>query len=145
MELKTLSVAGLLLKVAGIVALFYSGSLFGAGPVTLAVQAAAVAVMIWARLTFGLRSFHAAANPTAGGLVMTGPYRYLRHPIYAAILWFAAAGVAAHPSAASAVCGLVIAAGAAIRIFAEERLVVQRYPEYTDYASRTARVIPFLF
>jgi len=44
--------------------------------------------MLWARLTFGGRSFHAGANPTAGGVVTTGPYRFVRHPIYAAILYF---------------------------------------------------------
>ena len=145
MGLKTLSVAGLLLKVSGILALFYSRSLFGGGPATIAVQALAVVLLIWARLTFGHRSFHAAATPTSGGLVTTGPYRYLRHPIYASILWFVAAGVAAHPSALSVLFGLAIAAGAAMRIFAEERLVVQRYPEYAAYAARIPRVIPFLF
>jgi protein-S-isoprenylcysteine O-methyltransferase Ste14 len=41
-----------------------------------------------ARVTFGRRSFHAAANPTAGGLVTTGPYRLIRHPIYTAACLF---------------------------------------------------------
>jgi hypothetical protein len=40
----------------------------------LAVQAAGIALMIAARITFGIRSFHAAANPTSGGLVTSGPY-----------------------------------------------------------------------
>ena len=48
--------------------------------------------MVAARITFGRRSFHAAANPTEGGLVTTGPYAYIRHPIYAAILYFVWAG-----------------------------------------------------
>jgi hypothetical protein len=39
-------------------------------------------------LTFGARSFHAGANPTDGGVVTAGPYRFFRHPIYAAILYF---------------------------------------------------------
>ena len=32
-----------------------------------------------------------------------------------------------------------------IRIAAEERLVLERYPEYAAYAARTKRLIPFVF
>jgi len=35
-------------------------------PVLLAIQIASGVLMIWARFTFGTRSFHAGANPTAG-------------------------------------------------------------------------------
>ena len=58
--------------------LYYTHALFGTGPLTITVQAAAALLMIWARLTFGMRSFHASANPTEGGLVTRGPYRWLR-------------------------------------------------------------------
>jgi protein-S-isoprenylcysteine O-methyltransferase Ste14 len=101
--------------------------------------------MGWARLTFGLRSFHAAANPTAGGLVTRGPYRYLRHPIYAAVLYFLWAGIAAHPSRTYILVALLASALLGVRMFAEERLLLEEYPEYADYAGRTRRVLPFLF
>ncbi|HEY4575030.1 MAG TPA: hypothetical protein VIJ26_13725, partial [Thermoanaerobaculia bacterium] len=76
------------LLVLAIVGLLYTHSLLGHGPVSIGLQAVAVLLMIWARVTFGMRSFHYAANPTEGGLVTTGPYRTMRHPIYAAILLF---------------------------------------------------------
>jgi len=31
-----------------------------------------------------------------------------------------------------------------VRIAAEEKLLVERYPEYKEYAKRTKRIIPFL-
>jgi protein-S-isoprenylcysteine O-methyltransferase Ste14 len=130
--------------VAGIVGLYRLGALLSARPAVIGVQAVAVALFLWARWTFGIRSFHAAANPTEGGLVTAGPYRYLRHPIYAAILLFAAAGLAAHPSWAAAGSGALLVVGASIRAVAEERLLVERYPDYRDYARRTRRFIPFV-
>jgi protein-S-isoprenylcysteine O-methyltransferase Ste14 len=101
--------------------------------------------MIWARLTFGRRSFHASAGPTEGGLVTTGPYRYWRHPIYAAILVFLWAGVASHFSLLNVCIALIASLGTGVRIAAEERLVRERYPEYAAYAARTKRLLPFVF
>jgi protein-S-isoprenylcysteine O-methyltransferase Ste14 len=101
--------------------------------------------MIWARITFGRRSFHAAANPTEGGLVTTGPYRYVRHPIYAAVLLFFAGAIAAHPSWQTAVVGVVVALALLVRMLTEEKLVTARYPEYAEYARKTKRVLPGVF
>ena len=132
------------LLVLAMVGLFYTHSLFGHGPVSIALQAVAVLLMIWARVTFGLRSFHFEANPTEGGLVTTGPYRLMRHPIYAAVLLFLWTGVAANASPLGVALGLAATAMLALRILFEERLVRRRYPEYDDYARRTKRVIPFI-
>ena len=114
----------------------------------IAIQIAAVMLMLWARLTFGLRSFHAVATPTKGGLVTAGPYRFLRHPIYAAVLLFVWSGILSQGAWASAVAillGIVATAMTAVRIQAEEQLLRVTFPEYAAYAARTKRVVPFLF
>lgn len=139
-----LSTPVFLVLLLAVVALGYFHSLLGHGPLTLGLQAAAILLMIWARMTFGLRSFHYAANPTSGGLVTTGPYRFVRHPIYAAILLFVWTGVAANWSLQAAALGLLATAMTVLRMLLEESLVVERYPEYADYARRTRRVIPFV-
>jgi protein-S-isoprenylcysteine O-methyltransferase Ste14 len=127
-----------------VVVLALSHSLFGHGPLTIGLQIAGVLLMIWARVTFGLRSFHYAANPTAGGLVTTGPYRFVRHPIYTAVLLVVWTGVVANWSLRAAALGLVVTAMTALRTLFEEALVTERYPEYAAYARRTRRVIPFI-
>ena len=130
--------------VLAIVGLVYTDNLLGHGPVAITLQVAAILLMVWARVTFGRRSFHAAANPTAGGLVTVGPYRYMRHPIYAAILLFVWTGVAANLSPLGITLGLLATAMLVLRMISEETLVRERYPEYDDYARRTKRMIPFL-
>ena len=131
--------------IAALVGLYLIGSLFSRHPLVIALQIGAILLMLWARITFGLRSFHATANPTAGGLVTSGPYRYIRHPIYTAACWFGWAGILAHASAASIALGAVLLAGGLVRMLGEERLVAERYPEYGEYARRTKRMIPFVF
>jgi protein-S-isoprenylcysteine O-methyltransferase Ste14 len=144
-SLKRISVVAFLGAVVCICWLAFQKALLGAGPVTIAIQVIAVLLMIWARLTFGLRSFHAAANPTAGGLVTRGPYRFLRHPIYSAVLYFVWAGIAAHPSQKGILVALLASALLGVRMFGEERLLREMYPEYEEYARHTARVLPFIF
>lgn len=111
----------------------------------ITAQVAAAALMLWARWTFGRRSFHAAATPTTGGLVTTGPYRYWRHPIYAAILLFVWAGVLSQPTAVALGLAIVATVATAVRVQAEEQLLRAEFPEYHGYAIHTKRLIPFVF
>ena len=145
MNWKWLSLAALAGLVACIIGLYLNKyAILGAGPITITIQVIAVLLMVWARLTFGIRSFHGTANPTAGGLVTTGPYRYIRHPIYAAILYFLWAGIAAHPSLVALTVVLLATAFTAVRIVAEEKLLVTMYPEYGAYARVTKRLVPLV-
>jgi len=130
--------------VAGIAGLYYTGALFAARLPFIAVQVCAVLLMLAARITFGRRSFHAAANPTAGGVVSTGPYAYIRHPIYAAAIYFTWAGALDHLSRMSLCWAVLLTAGAFTRMLIEERMLVERYPEYREYQARTRRVLPFV-
>ena len=143
--LKLVSILGLIVMIVGIVGLYKIGVLFTGQPIAIALQVLAVALLIWARITFGVRSFHAAANPTAGGLVTTGPYRFIRHPIYTAACLFGWAGIIVHLSLAGVAFGVLLFLGAMARMLSEERLVKQRYPEYLDYSKVTKRMIPHVF
>jgi protein-S-isoprenylcysteine O-methyltransferase Ste14 len=143
-RLRAASVAAFALMVLGIVLEMIGGTLIARSAAAIAVQGAAVCLMLWARVTFGRRSFHAAADPTAGGLVTTGPYRFVRHPIYAAVIYFVWAGALDHGSLPAAGAAVLVTAGAVLRMLAEEHLLVGRYPAYAEYKARTARVVPYV-
>jgi protein-S-isoprenylcysteine O-methyltransferase Ste14 len=148
MNAKNRSLLATVLLVVCVVLLVWQQSLIARNPVGIALQLFAVALMLWARVTFGMRSFHATANPTAGGLVTAGPYRYWRHPIYAAVLIFVWAGVLAHgaaPTFIDLVLGALATAMTIVRVQAEEQLLRASMPEYAGYAARTKRFIPFVF
>jgi protein-S-isoprenylcysteine O-methyltransferase Ste14 len=149
MNLRTASIAATVLLVAVIVALYIRHELLGTNTVAVILQVAAVALMLWARVTFGRRSFHAAANPTAGGLVTWGPYRHWRHPIYSAVLLFLWSGVLSHGLDPLAITLAVVGTLATIvRVLSEERLLRAEFSGsdgYDAYARRTKRFVPFVF
>jgi protein-S-isoprenylcysteine O-methyltransferase Ste14 len=142
---KIVSITAFLVSVLALMALIMNHGLFTLSPVAITVQVLAAVLMIWARLTFGIRSFHASANPTAGKLIMRGPYKHIRHPIYSAVVVFAAVGVLANWSVLNGFLGLAVVAGMVTRSLCEEHLLLVQYPDYADYARRTWRMIPYVF
>lgn len=143
--LKMISVFGLLVMIVALAVLYATRNLFSLHPIAIGLQVLAVALMIWARLAFGRRSFHASADPTAGGLVRTGPYRFIRHPIYTSACLFGLGGIVAHWSLLSVGLGVLLFLGGLARMFCEEHLVKQKYPGYVEYSKVTKRMIPFVF
>ena len=144
MPLRFASVLAFALMVAGIIWMYSERVLLARSPAGLALQVGAVLLMLWARITFGRRSFHAAADPTSGGLVTSGPYRFLRHPIYAAATYFVWTAAIDHHTAPAFAGAVLLAAGAFVRMLAEERLLVAMYPAYASYKERTKRIVPFV-
>jgi len=138
------SMIAFVVLVAAIATLVYRHSLIATHPAGIAVQILAFALMIWARVTLKWRSFQPAAGPTSGDLITNGPYRFVRHPIYAAIFYFLIAGLIFHLSTINIIIAAVAIVGLAVRIACEEHLLIAQYPDYPAYAARTKRVIPFV-
>jgi protein-S-isoprenylcysteine O-methyltransferase Ste14 len=81
--------------------------------------------------------------PDVRGLVMRGPYRLVRHPLYLGEL-LAALGIAAGARHWPIALGawVVCLALQLVRTHYEESTLRAEFPEYQTYAERTSRLIP---
>ncbi len=79
-------------------------------------------------------------------LVMAGPYRVVRHPIYASMLFlFAGTGLMMTPPLLFAIAAVFFIAGTEIRVRIEERLLASRFGStFADYRRRVPAYIPFV-
>lgn len=79
-------------------------------------------------------------------LIKTGPYRFLRHPIYASMLAMLVATALAWTWWPMAVAGIVIfVIGTEIRVRAEEKLLTKHFgSEYASYRTHTRAYVPFI-
>lgn len=102
--------------------------------------------MVWSRIVFGLRSFHAAAAATRGPLVSRGPFALVRNPIYTSIVLFPVGALVAYPDAWHAAALLVATAGLLLRIQAEEAELLSAYgDEHARYRARVKRLVPYVW
>ena len=139
------SLLGFGITVIGLFFLIFNNYVISKNPIIIIIQLFSFCLMIWARITFKSRSFHLAANPTEGDLITNGPYRWLRHPIYAAVIYFSLACVIAFPKIEVLVAVLFITVGLFTRMLLEEKELKKAYPEYEEYSKRAKRLIPFFF
>jgi protein-S-isoprenylcysteine O-methyltransferase Ste14 len=83
--------------------------------------------------------------PEARGLVVTGPYRLVRHPIYLGEIISALGLVMPALLSIQLLVFVLFVAAQLRRTSYEERVLGATFPEYTGYARHTPRLIPFLF
>ncbi len=107
----------------------------------------AVSVIAFATAVYGLLYLRRSLSiiPEVRRLVTGGPYRLVRHPLYAAEILAAVAFVMANPGALAVAVLAPFVATQLVRSRFEERLLTAAYPEYAGYAARTRRLIPFVW
>lgn len=105
----------------------------------------ATALVAWTMLVF--RSWRLRAElDAAHELCTSGPFRWVRHPIYAAMLALAIGTACLVPTALAAVAVVLMAATGDFRARAEERLLLAAFGDrYAEYAGRTRRFVPGLY
>jgi protein-S-isoprenylcysteine O-methyltransferase Ste14 len=81
----------------------------------------------------------------ASTLVAHGPYRWVRHPMYTAVLLVAASWMAARWTPARGVMGLALIAVLVMKLRREEVRWSARDPAYAAYRERTWRILPGLY
>jgi protein-S-isoprenylcysteine O-methyltransferase Ste14 len=93
----------------------------------------------WSALALG-RSF--SLLPQARTLVTSGPYRYVRHPMYLGGLLITVGEVWLRFSPLTLALNLVFVAAQVVRLRWEEALLTRTFPEYAAYRRRTSALIP---
>ena len=80
--------------------------------------------------------------PQARTLVTSGPYRYVRHPIYLGGLLITIGEVWLRFSALTVALNVLFLVAQVVRLRAEEAVLERTFPEYADYRARTSALIP---
>ena len=110
------------------------------------IQSAAVLLGIWAITQFHLNDLAVSPVPKADArMVVSGPYKWIRNPMYLAVLLFCLPLSVDRLSLLSAIlfAGLLITL--LMKLNFEEQLLKKQYPEFEDYCKRSKKLIPFIY
>ncbi|MGN6677298.1 MAG: methyltransferase family protein [Streptosporangiaceae bacterium] len=81
----------------------------------------------------------------ARAVVDQGPYRWVRHPLYAGEIVSSLGVAIAMNSLAALSCWIVLCCMQVYRALREEQVLLGALPDYRDYRMRTAALVPGLF
>jgi protein-S-isoprenylcysteine O-methyltransferase Ste14 len=123
-----------------------TGPLLANSPSLLLLELAGIALAGWAILTQGIGNFNVTPDPVAEGKMVTaGPYRVIRHPMYASLLLAVVPVVLENPSFLRWSMLAVLVVDVQLKLTYEEKLLKALHAEYGEYCSRTWRLIPFVY
>jgi protein-S-isoprenylcysteine O-methyltransferase Ste14 len=90
--------------------------------------------------------FNIAPDLIAGAeMVVIGPYKYIRHPMYTSVLGITLSVVIFSFSYFLLMIWVILFVTILMKLSYEETILLKKFPDYSDYKLKTKKLIPFLF
>jgi protein-S-isoprenylcysteine O-methyltransferase Ste14 len=110
------------------------------------VTSAGLLVMLWARITLGKNWSANIVIKENHELITSGPYAYVRHPIYSGLILMVLGVVLYVNTLGWLVFFIIFFFGAYYKARKEEKLLIDNFTDaYLEYKKHTKILIPFLF
>ena len=122
--------------------LFYENIFTQSGGILLCT--AGIALAIWARVILGGNWSGIVTLKENHELIKSGPYRFMRHPIYSGILLgMLGSVIALNPFLSGVVFMAIAVIGLRLKSLLEERIMLRTFPDqYPDYMKHVSALIP---
>ena len=116
------------------------------GWVGVALALCGLFMRTWSNRSLGTSYTHTLRVSQGQPIIQDGPYRFIRHPGYLGmILMWIGASAATDNWIVMLVVIVVIAAAYHNRIHNEEKMLLSKLPGYSEYSSRTWRLLPPIY
>ena len=141
------SYALVIVQFGALIALALTGPIVARHPLLLAMEIAALALAAWALLTVRIHNVNVTPDVRQGSqLAREGPFRWIRHPMYASLLALGWGVFLKDISILSGALTAVLTAAVYLTARTEEAENLAKFGQiYRDYMLKTRRFIPFLF
>ena len=134
------------IQFACLIAIALTGPILARSPALLVMEAAALLLGLWAILAVRIGNVNVLPDPRQEAvLVQSGPYRWIRHPMYSALLLGTLALVLDSPSPLRWSLWIVLLIDLLIKLRYEERMLLEHFGGYGAYMDGSKRLIPYLY
>ncbi len=99
----------------------------------------------WSFMHLPRASFTIMPTPTVSNILCeSGPYRYIRHPMYTGVLICAVCAALAYSQTWKWLSVLALVVVLWIKLKFEENLLIEKHAAYAGYIARTKALLPFI-
>lgn len=135
-----------IIQIVFIILIGITGPIISNNIMILIGETVGVILMIWAIWTMKLNNLNISPDLKNNSiLVLSGPYKLIRHPMYTSVLLVTLMLVINHVTLWRVGFWLVLSMDLYFKFIYEEKLLLTKYSEYSDYMSKTKRLIPFIY
>ena len=117
------------------------------GAVWITIEIIGIVIAFWAIIEMRIKSkISIAPLPRSGAqLISSGPYRYIRHPMYLSLLLMFVPLIVSHYNLLRLLVLGVLYVNLLFKLLFEEAILKENLEGYADYMQKSWRIIPFVF
>ncbi len=107
-----------------------------------------IGILLGIYAIFSMRWFNLKISPEVkedAVFTTRGPYHYIRHPMYAALLVTFVPLIINYPSLTRIITGSILLIDLLIKLHFEERLLADHFNEYKEYRKKTKKLLPLIY
>lgn len=124
--------------------LVYTGPVWPQNFVSGLVQVASLFCGLWAILTMGIYNVRITPGiPRQNRLITTGPYKWVRHPMYTTVVLLATGWLINFYDVHRFILYITLIVVLFLKAYLEEKILIQHFLDYQNYMRRTKMFIPF--
>lgn len=139
------SILLVLFQLVFITYLLLSGRVFFFDVLYLILSVIASIPAVWAVLLVNTK-LRITPEPTKGTkLITAGPYKYIRHPMYATVISISLVWILFDFTYVRLVVYLLLVINMVIKMYYEENILRNSLEGYKEYMSHSKRIIPFIY
>lgn len=115
-------------------------------PIVIGFQVLGIGVALWGLFAGNPFGFNMQPEVKSETLFTKGPFGLVRNPMYLGLILVFVPSVIVSPSLMRWIALIVLITVLLFKIFSEEIFLQQKFKEeYTDYKTKTYRLIPYIF
>ena len=112
---------------------------------TITFMGLSATLMFWAIIAMQKSKLSILPEPTANAILITnGPYRFIRHPMYTAILLGSTGILTQQFTWLRLAIFIALVITLLVKLSWEEKMLSQKFEAYKNYMKQTKRIMPFI-
>lgn len=134
------------IQFTGIFFFVFTGKKFPENLIVGVMLLFSIGLTFWAYISMKRNTFSVMPSSREyAQLCKSGPYRIIRHPMYSSVIMFLLALLLNDFTWIRALVFLIVIINLIIKIATEEKILRQKFAEYSDYMKYTRKIIPFIY